>query len=152
MRQMKILILTTAFLAFNQSICLAQNEISLIEIKVPETYKPSEETVDVESAGLAREVYFQETRLAQEQLIEYLDAYVSYPENMKTNGIEGELVTEIQFSKAGEILSVSIYKSLHKEFDQIVIKAIEEMQQLELADDFYLGARKIRIPINFSLR
>ncbi len=111
------------------------------------------EMVENEKPALSpKQIYLNHTEMATNQFSKHLALHITYPDNLKKQCVEGDVIVEVLLNKQGEIKNATIYKSLHTSFDQLVLTKIQAMEKINLNSYEYKGARRLRIPVNFSLR
>ncbi len=77
---------------------------------------------------------------------------IEFPEIMIAYGIEGTVVLEVSISEYGKIQQARIVKSPSPIFDNAVWEAMKSIDAIDIRGDKYEGAKKIHIPILFSLK
>lgn len=87
---------------------------------------------------------------ASQQLRKYLKNNVQLPKTRGNRAVEGNIVVEVQLSKYGKLVGTQIKKSLQKDFDAAVLKALNNLDQICLEGERYIGAKSIQIPINIK--
>ncbi|MFT6333805.1 MAG: hypothetical protein ACI86M_001124 [Saprospiraceae bacterium] len=88
---------------------------------------------------------------AKNQLFTFLSKNLAYSSFVRDNGLEGSLTLEVSISSTGLITAYSIVNSTNKNFDKIVMDIMLDLDRLSFKDKIYLGTKKIKVPINFSL-
>jgi len=132
--------------------CHAQDALAEVDASLLNANK-TEVKVEKEKSTLSpRQIYFNQTQMATEQLVQRLAEKITYPDHLKEQYLEGEVIIEVFINRAGVIKEAKVHKSLQKDFDQMVLTSILEMAKVNVDSLQYQGARRLRIPVNFSLR
>ncbi len=86
------------------------------------------------------------------QLKSYLSKQLKYSEIMVENGIEGQVIVQVDIATDGSINSYKVINSPHTEASTAILKTLEGLKKINIKEDTYYGYKKIRIPVNLSLR
>ncbi len=137
-----ILLLTVSFFATAQ---LTSNELTAevtSNMKITAPLSQSEITVIAE----------RQNRIVTREIQTYFKEQLNYSETMKENCMEGEVLVQVNISEAGIITNYKIVNSPKTEMDAVVMKMMEGLKTLKLGESRYYGYKKIRIPVDFSIR
>ncbi len=137
---------------FTYTICNAQDAVVHLE---ETTVEIEQKTVNsnLEKPFLSpKQVYLNHTQSATNQFLDFLTLNVTYPEHLKSYGIEGEVIVEVVLLQDGTIKETKVFKSLQNDLDRLVLSAVDKMKNIYLTDNLYKGAKRLRIPVEFSLR
>ncbi|MEQ8702784.1 MAG: TonB family protein [Phaeodactylibacter sp.] len=91
-------------------------------------------------------------RQAQQTLMQYLADAITYPEKLRTIMKEGRVVVVISVDQQGHISQYRITQSPDPAFDAEVVRVMNEAPALIDNRQAYVGARRMIIPIDFSMR
>ena len=111
------------------------------------------EELEKESPSLSPEqLYLHHTKMAARQFQNHLASSIVYPDYLEGFCLEGELIVEVAIAKNGDIEAVKTIKSLHDNLDQLVLSSVVDMKKIKTEERSYMGAKRLRIPVNFSMR
>ena len=146
------LIFSTSFIFASSIFCSAQIVKADLEAAIVNT-EIKEVKVEKEKPVLSpKQVYLNQTQIASNQMVQYLAESISLPDYLKDQYFEGEVIVEVMINHNGEIKKAKIYKSLQGELDELVLASVLEMPRINIDSTQYKGARRLRIPVNFSFR
>lgn len=128
----------------------AQNETASLSPKEVKESSKSSTTAEVSDAE-AKLLYVEATSLAKEQLLDFISKEVNYPEALQEQYLEGRIVVDFWINANGQIQKTKVMKGINDEFDEAVLTKLEGIQALRIDSAQYLGASRIRIPIDFSM-
>ena len=97
------------------------------------------------------ELYLHHTKMAARQFQNHLASSIVYPDYLEGFCLEGELIVEVAIAKNGDIETVKTIKSLHDNLDQLVVSSVLDMKKIKTDEVYYMGAKRLRIPVNFSM-
>lgn len=126
------------------------------DVAIPEPIKQMEEAI---TEAIAEEIRFGEdspefveiTPEATAPQIRF-SRLPSYPDSMRSAGIEGIVVVEIGIDETGRVLFGRIVESLGREFDLAVIKWVRELKFYPALDSSRRPFRcRVRLPVRFTL-
>lgn len=143
---MKVILFIVAFIAIST---LNFGQVALVENTLPKETSLDSERL---SAKEKRELGRKQTKSVVKQLNAYLSEQLRYSNLMKENCIEGAALVQVNLSDSGAILSVEMVESPHPEVSALVLNAMKKMERLQLKNRAYFGVKKLRFPVNFSLR
>lgn len=89
---------------------------------------------------------------AQQTLMQYLTETVTYPEKLRTLMAEGRVIVAIQLNLRGEVQHYNITQSPDPAFSKEVERLMDNAPAVVGSSQAYLGARKLIVPIDFSLQ
>jgi TonB family protein len=134
--------LTTCFsFAQSETASLDPTEVRVIS----NVEKKASSTADAEA------LYVEATTIAKVQLSDFINQEVAYPEAFRGHYLEGTVVVDFWIDHNGKIVQTKVMKGISDAFDKAVLEKIEKLQALRLNSVEYLGASRIRIPIDFSM-
>ncbi len=125
----------------------AQNETASLS---PDEVKVSAASVELSEAE-AKLIYVEATNLAKDQLLDFIASEVNYPEALQEQYLEGQMVVDFWIDTNGQIQKTKLMKGINDEFDEAILNKLEGIQSLRIDSSKYLGANRIRIPIDFSM-
>lgn len=91
------------------------------------------------------------TQQAQFQLAEFAAEEIQYPEDFIESGLEGQIIVDLWINTQGKIIHTKIIDSFNTNFNPIVLRAFENFEFSGPQKIEYLGARRMRLPVDFSL-
>lgn len=91
-------------------------------------------------------------RLAQQNLMQHIAKYLTYPEQLRELMTEGRVVVQITLNHNGEVKQCLITESPDPGFSREVERVIAEAPSVIGNGGAYLGARRLVIPIDFTLQ
>ncbi len=130
----------------------AQNSIMNHETSVEvsaSAMKLSESKKSLKSSS-ALEMYKIETNQAAQMINTFVRENIDYPELMKEYSVETDVMVDFFIDHQGVIQKVMVSKGGHKTLNEKLVAALSELEEIKIKQ--YLGASRIRIPINFSLQ
>ncbi|WP_421948948.1 energy transducer TonB [Phaeodactylibacter xiamenensis] len=93
----------------------------------------------------------QHNQLAQRTLLEHIATRVTYPELLREKMVEGRVTVKVTLNPFGQVQAYEILQSPDPAFSREVKRVIDSAPAV-VSNQAYLGARKLNIPIDFSLR
>lgn len=146
---MKALLLSIAFCSI-ATLCSAQLAMNTANTNDAIISTSNRSTTAKEEAAL--KMIQKHNRSAAKQLGTYLNKQLQYSSIMQSNCMEGKVIIEISLSEAGNILDAKIVKSLNPEADKVVTEAMSNLSAIQFKNKEYRGNKRIRIPIDFTMR
>jgi TonB family protein len=98
----------------------------------------------------AMEIYKIETNQAAAMISQFIRKEVMYPALLKELGVESQMVVDFFIDRKGSIQKIKIIKGDSEIFNEKVLAVLSELKEIKIR--YYLGASRIRIPINFTLQ
>ena len=114
------------------------------EIKT-DTEKSSSKDLDEKA------IYFEATKMAKKQILDFVSEKVQYPEDFKGQYLEGTITIDFWVDQRGIIIQTKVMKGINNAFDRAVLDQMKELAEIRLMSIEYFGANRIRIPIDFSM-
>lgn len=97
------------------------------------------------------EIKLKHTLQAQIQLSEFLANDIKYPEALESYGLEGQIIVDVWVNTKGEIINTMIMKSFNNNFNTVVTNSLQNFELAWPQETSYLGARRLRVPIDFIM-
>lgn len=101
------------------------------------------------SSGVA-EFRAKQTQQAAAQLTAFIAEHVAYDEVLESYGIEGSLNIEFVLAKDGTIVEKNISNN-NSPIARLIEKSIINLTSVDYDGLYYIGVRKLVIPVAFSL-
>lgn len=93
----------------------------------------------------------QHNQLAQMTLIEHVAAQVTYPEILREKMAEGRVTVKVTLDSFGKVKAYEVLQSPDPAFSREVARVMDSTPAV-VSNQAYFGARKLIIPVDFSLR
>lgn len=84
------------------------------------------------------------------QISKHIATHINYPDQAISYGVEGVVVVEIKIAPNGKIEESRIVKRLSDQFDSAVLKAISDLDKIDLNESTYEGFSTVHIPVRFT--
>lgn len=101
-------------------------------------------------SAAAKEMFEIETNQAAAMITQFVNEKVLYPKLLSELGMESAMEVDFFIDRQGKIQKIMITKGDSKVFNEKVLDILQEMKDIKIRH--YLGASRLRIPINFSLK
>lgn len=137
-----ILLVCFASITFAQTLAIVDHNSSSTEIV---------KAVEISPAKQARIAKRQNKSVAN-QLQSYMAEQMKYTEVMAENCMEGETVLQIEISNEGKIVNTKVVKSPNAAIEKAVMATMENLVGFDLKETTYYGHKKVRIPVQFSMK
>lgn len=121
----------------------ASAEVSASAMKISESKKSLK-------SSSAMEMYKIETNQAAQMINTFVRKNIDYPELMKEYSIETDVMVDFFINDQGVVQKVMVAKGGHKTLNEKLVADLSQLKDIKIKQ--YLGASRIRIPINFSLQ
>lgn len=132
------LLISGNFFAQDMSTPIANASTLTGEI-APEATLPVEETAKLHEATTTN------------QIANFLNKHLAYPEQMEKENLEGNLVIRVQLNKRGKIQHLSVTENeLPDTFAKTALIALEGMNKISYGKGSYAGNKIVYVPIRFS--
>ncbi len=143
---MKSIICLASFF-FVMTTCFAQDVYT--EASLPELPLSLERTT---MAVPSQERVTAANTIAISQLSSFIGKNLEYPAAMVDYALEGHVYVVVELTPQGIIKQATAQNSaLPKAFGEQIIQTLESFQGLKLANPYYVGNRKVRLSVQFSL-
>ena len=93
----------------------------------------------------------QHNQLAQATLMQHVASQVTYPELLQEKMVEGRVTVKVTLNPFGQVQAYEILQSPDPAFSREVKRVIDSAPAV-VSNQAYLGARKLIIPVDFSMR
>ena len=126
---------------------------SNVSLQTPTEVETVTEPEDLHQKIARRNAQIQvQNKQAQQVLIQHLSEHTQYPEALRATLPEGRVTVAIQLDRSGKVEHYSIVQSPDPAFNLEVDRVMKQAPSVVGSGQAYLGARKLIIPIDFSLR
>lgn len=143
--------LTLSLLFFISSFAFAQSTTAQLDShSIVE--KTNHNDQKQEAANARQELYWNHTQIATDQFSNHLSTAIKYTDQLENQYAEGYSIVEVILQKDGSIQSAQVIKNGHPQLDALVNNAVLQLKSINTNGLPYYGARRLRIPVNFSLR
>ena len=80
----------------------------------------------------------------RKELLKYMEENMVHPEEMRRQGIEGEVVVEFFVERNGVISGVNVIKKLTQEFDEEAVRLVRNMP-------YWIPGKKNDVPVRYRM-
>jgi TonB family protein len=103
------------------------------------------------ASSVSKEMMLKHTNQMQTLLTEFVSNDIQYPEALEAYGLEGQIIIDVWINTEGEIINTKIMKSFNNNFNAVVTATLQNFKLPWPQETSYLGARRLRVPIDFIM-